>query len=259
MTTKYGVAAALALGLWIAPWVSGQAPGPQLPATRPSAPMAGRWTERSERPERPAAERGYWRRGDSPSTEEWTQVRDFMREHSPRRWELFQQMPEESERYEPIRRFILTRWRNLQTAKSQQEQHPALYEARVRRLELEDHVFGLVSDMRQTPDRKPVLREQLRKEVAELVGLGFAERQNRLDHLSRMLQSETEQLAQDRANENAMIKAQMEMFLTQGGDSLDNPPPEERRGGGPDGRGPGPGPGARPRPRGDEPRAAPRD
>ena len=95
---------------------------------------------------------GYGRYGNSgnlaPRPHEWAEVQLFMHEHSPRRQAALEELPE-GERKESLKRYVFTRYRNLQALR---KRDPAAYEQRLTQLAVEDQIFALVSDWGGAPD-----------------------------------------------------------------------------------------------------------
>jgi len=144
--------------------------------------------------------------------EDWDAASNFMREHSPNRWQLFERLSDGSPRRGPVMRMILARYQNLQSLK---EEDVTLYDLRLQQLTLEDSIWGIVREMRTqiAEDRRTVLQSQLREKVSFAVDVWMKERDRRLQRLEETLKAERERLAADQKRREEMIENRLQREL----------------------------------------------
>jgi len=181
----------------------------QRPATMPAFPRADR-TEPKDRSDRDrrldrdkgdkqdkgeSVDRGGDRggRGFGPrkdykiSDEEWVEIAKFMSANSPNLWAVYEKLPEKHRngaRYNIARRYYSLR--NLS------DRDPQLYEIELKRVKIEDGIFGVLADIRQTGDKEPEaqkrLKQELRDKVEELWAVRMEDREVQLARIDRQLQ-----------------------------------------------------------------------
>ena len=139
-------------------------------------------------------------RNDPPTDQELEDVREFMKEHSPKRYALYEQMSSNFPgRANRLLFGMLGRYRNLQRFREHDE---AIYNILVRQIEVQDDVFEL---LRQGGLTDAELRARVRAKVAELVQLSLEEREQRIAVLERSVEEQKRQLAADKANLDSVI------------------------------------------------------
>jgi hypothetical protein len=159
---------------------------------------------------------------------EWTQAEAFMKDNSPRRWAAFEKIPGDNPHRLTVMRAFYGRYRMLQSLR---DEDPALYDLRMKRLKLEDNVFGLVWDLKHedAPDAKQKIQTDLKAEVVELVDVGIQERGRRIERLETALKDEKERFAKDQNNREGLVKEQLERILKDdNGDPMRPPSPGEQ-------------------------------
>ena len=148
---------------------------------------------------------------EEPTPEEWDEVAAFTQKFSPKRWDMFMQLPEAKR--DPVRRFMY--WRYKQVTRMR-EDDPALFELHTRRLTIEDAIFPLAWTIRRADgdetDEVVQAREQLRKHVADLVEVGLKERELRLERMKRRHLAEAEQLSIDRGRQEQLVDERIELI-----------------------------------------------
>jgi hypothetical protein len=146
----------------------------------------------------------------SPRPQEWAEVQAFMLRHSPRRQAAVDQLPE-GDRKESIKKFVFARFRSLQ---SLQRRDRMGYEQRLAQLRVEDQIFGLVSDWGGAGEvDKQILRDSLRREVAQLVALDIQERRRRVESLERELAEQKGALERDEQDQDSLVDKRVTRFL----------------------------------------------
>jgi hypothetical protein len=147
--------------------------------------------------------------GSAPSPEEWAEISQFMREHSPLRWEQYEKLgPEAQKRLETV---IIERYRTLQRLK---QDSPEIYEIRMKRLPLEDRIFRLSREVRRAKgnsDKAAPLRQELTMAVARWIKLGFDEQEARIKQLQDQVDRMTARLKNEQAQSEELIKNRVEM------------------------------------------------
>lgn len=156
------------------------------------------------------AREGGWRRGDAPraaaaaasaaaapplTEEERREIEQFIRTHSPRRWQKLSDVADErKQRFVEVAR---PRYRMLQRLR---QDDPELYDIRMKRLPIEDSMFALGWELkRDDPKNEASVRQQLSQQIRLFVDSQFEERKLRLDRVRQRLRQQQEALDQDQA------------------------------------------------------------
>lgn len=157
--------------------------------------------------------RGSGRMVEPPTEQEWTDVSAFMKENSPKRWEIFESLPEASALRERARNMLVVKYRMLAKTKLDDS---ALYATLVQRVKLEDTIFALVTALRKAKteagSNTDSVRKEFRTQVTALVDLGTTERRQRIERLEKSLLAEREKLAADQRHRGEIIEDRMHRF-----------------------------------------------
>jgi hypothetical protein len=115
-----------------------------------------------------------------------------MKENSPKRWKMYQNAPETHQAR--LRGLIYAAWKNLDRIKNDDKD---LYALRLRRLPVEDDIFGISAEIKRGGERaSPELRKQLEAKVGEFVDLRHEERKLRIAKLEKTLAAERRELVE---------------------------------------------------------------
>jgi hypothetical protein len=112
--------------------------------------------------------------------------------------------------------FVLARYRALQAVK---EEDAKLYDIKVKQVEIEDELYGLLAPARTVGDREKV-RGQIRVVTKRLVEQNLAEREQRLGRLRESLRREEQKLGFDRAQAEAIADMRTSMLVQEGTPAL---------------------------------------
>ena len=171
----------------------------ERPATVPALPRGERpdQRDRSDHDRRPDREKGdkgdRGERGFGPrrelkiTDEEWVEISRFMSENSPNLWAVYDNMHEKHKT--GAKNNIARRYFSL---KSLEQRDPALYGIELKRVKVEDGIFGILGDIRkpenQDPERQKHLKAELHHRVEELWAVRMEDREVQLDRIERQLQ-----------------------------------------------------------------------
>lgn len=147
-----------------------------------------------------------------PSEKEQQEVAAFMRQYAPNRWMAMEALPEAGTVRRGVMIYVVARWRHLEMLR---EEDPSLYEIKVQQLAVEDDIYGLLARTHSPAEREP-LRKTLHGKVTELVRLGLAERQQRIQRLRESLKAEEERLLRDQKSIETMVERRTDAFITDG-------------------------------------------
>lgn len=166
--------------------------------------------QRSNRPDGQARPSGSWREHAAttkPSAEEWEDVDAFMDENSPKRWAKFRDMPEG--RREKLKPFFNQRYRMLQDLK---QNDSAMYDVRIKRLKIEDDIFSLGWDLKNTRSDASAdsTRAELKKRVRALADSRIEEHRLRFKQLQERLEQERTRIAVETAGVDQFVKNGMD-------------------------------------------------
>lgn len=166
---------------------------------------------RSERPaEVQRAEKHEYTPGKRPSPagdDVWPEVENFMKAHSKRKWAVYQKLDPEKKRV--LRGQLINRYVELKRVANKD-----VYELEVQRVEIEDEMFGALSDLKRarSPREKERIRsEALRPAVAKLIRNRMQVRQVRLTILENQVNrvrtevQHDEQLKSDAAKFDTLV------------------------------------------------------
>jgi hypothetical protein len=162
-----------------------------------------------------------------PTEQQWGEVEQFMREHSPERLAALQKLHLDGDRLNNLKKMIFARYSYLKTLGEMD--HDA-YDLKLRQLDLEDKIFGLATAMRAAADegddrKREQIRGELRTAVGKLVDLGMAEREARLNRLEKSIHDQRTALTQETQKRDDIIDARVNAAIA-------SPDPFPRGGGG---------------------------
>lgn len=186
-------------------------------------------TPGSTSPEDPRAHRrGMYPRVGQRAAQQLTEkelddARKFMEQHSPQRLKALEAMPdgEEKTRIRTGAALAYLNWMRLANTDFE------LYSVTVKRIDLEDQIFGKFAQMRtDVPDKQDADKAELKDLVAKLVDNGIQERHLRLDRLKTVIDKEAKTLEHDESNRSQVVDDRMKAILnSDGGGLLPNPGP----------------------------------
>ncbi len=228
---KWSLAAAVGSVLIVSQLVStASAADADAPSTQPTT-QPDRKSDRGNRADRPAGERGRdirdirdrnggfmqgrapgesYRNEELPGEDEWAEIIEFMKVNSPVRLEMYEKL-EATKIDRPIqsaRRRIAGRYRDLSSMK---DRHPDMYEFALKQAVLEDRILGQMRDQRDAKEDE-ALHAKLRETVKAYVDNFLDEREARLKKLREMVEKETQTIEHDRASMDELIDKQAERF-----------------------------------------------
>jgi hypothetical protein len=141
---------------------------------------------------------------DGPvAPETWTKVSAFMKINSPRRFELFQQDVTDQAHKERLKQSMAARYKWLEDLKARD---PALYELRVKRITIEDQIFGLGYDLRHGEGEASKIHDKLRAQVSSLFDNRVSEHRLLLSQLEQKVSAEKKRLEALQGREDELIK-----------------------------------------------------
>jgi hypothetical protein len=146
-------------------------------------------------PGSPSDAEGKGRRLRPGAEEARREVEQFMEKHSKRKWEVFQKLNPENKRV--VWGQLLNRYSELKKVAN-----PELYELEVKRVEIEDELFGALSDLKHATsagDKEKIRGEELRPAVVDLIHNRMAERQVRLSNLKNQVERLEKEVENDKA------------------------------------------------------------
>jgi hypothetical protein len=152
-----------------------------------------------------------FRRGDGrwsvpPDDDEWARIQKFMKEHSPRRWDALAKLT--SEQQNRLKSVIWRRYRLLEIIKANNDEN--FYNLRVKRLEIEDEIFGLTRDLRTASSEKEVeIHRKLKETIGQLLDVGVLEHQARISRWEKMIADEKITMDKEKLDREGLIKKHM--------------------------------------------------
>jgi len=213
--------------------------GSGLDGRGPRGPSDPSSLQASPRMSGPGGQRGRWGGIELPQVsrepaddDEWNQVREFMKTHSPNRLEIYDRITADRGDDRPasimIRQRIVMRHRGLEALRQSQ---PDLYPFMLQQVQIEDQIIGQFRKAR-SPDADPAQVEQsLAELVKKFVDNSLNERQARLARLKKMLEEEEQRIEKDRASIGQLMDRQRRRFddeftrmLDRVGASITKPP-----------------------------------
>jgi hypothetical protein len=163
-----------------------------------------------------------WDGGGEYPSDELDAAVEFMREHSPKRWEMLERR--QGPIFPQTMRFIMSRYRNL---KNLEREDSKLYKLRLQQLTIEDSIFAMNREMRQpiSDERRQEILKEMRARVEESVDVWIEEREHRLARLEATVNRERERLESDRGRRQLMIDNRLERELDRVSEFIAVPPP----------------------------------
>jgi hypothetical protein len=161
------------------------------------------------------------------SQKEIADAMKFMQSHSPNRFAAIQSLPEGDEKstVENLVTRSYLNWMRLETEDIE------LYKIVIKRVGLEDKIFGEVSQYQQAaPDHKDRIRAAMKADLSDLLDVRAEERQLRIDRLENTVKAEQRKLDADKASKSRLIDKRLESVLK--GDAVDGAVDGDSLGGG---------------------------
>jgi hypothetical protein len=185
------------------------APAANEPATRPDTEVRGATAGDIRQAWRTALGFGRTSNIRPYTAAEWDDMMAFLKVNSPARYTVVNSLnlPANS----PIRLDLIRKWRNYIFVK---EHFPAISENYVKRFRLEDELFLLVMKAKRSGETTSNdLHVRIRDKVAQLVELGFDERQLRIAKLEELLDQEKKKLAEDQDKKETVIDQRTDAIM----------------------------------------------
>lgn len=148
--------------------------------------------------------------------EEVAEAMQFMTEHSPNRVRAMEALPESGASRRGVMAFVLARYRALQAVK---EEDPRLYDIKVKQVESEDELYGLLAPTRTISERER-MRDKIRIATKAMIEQNIAEREHRLERLRQQLQREEQKVNADRSQMEARVDARAQVLIQEGASAL---------------------------------------
>src|SRR5205823_1241949 len=118
----------------------------------------------------------------------WDAANQFMKEHSPKRYEAMQKLSKE--RQEPLKNNVFRRYRILEALRLNDSD---IYDLHVKRVGVEDEIFELTRDLRNASStEEDKVRKTLHDKIGELLDLEIEERKIRINRWKKLIAQEQE-------------------------------------------------------------------
>jgi hypothetical protein len=141
---------------------------------------------------------GGWR----PSDEDWNEISAFMKQYSPKRWEVYQKLP--PDRQQSLQIIVARRYRLMQWVRNTD---PELYEIQKTRWILGDEIFGLTQDLKAANSAtEPGVRQKLKDKIGQFVDLGVQERKTRVARWEKNIANERELITRETRDREEIIR-----------------------------------------------------
>ena len=135
-----------------------------------------------------------------PSAEDLKDAMLFMSSNSPRQYAALNKLPDNQRK---------TNLKNLATRMYLQvmRDEPELRDAAIKRIKLEDEVFGLASELRDPPAGKQPdqTKSELKEKLKSLVAAGITERELRLKNLEDTVKRAHDKLDKDKVSQDVLV------------------------------------------------------
>ena len=177
-------------------------------------------TQPTTRPDRLNAQNEPGRRGrmggqrmpqlDPGTMADWESIAPFMKVHSQNRLKFINGLSDGPMKFSMMNNMVRVS-RNLERL---DREDPELAHTVTKRVELEDQVFGLASDLRSADSMQAdQIKQTLGQKVAELVDTNLNERQMRIDRLKKTLDVEEQNLARDKDQSDRLIADRIKRIM----------------------------------------------
>jgi hypothetical protein len=152
---------------------------------------------------------------EPPTQAEWEESLPFLKEHSPKRLEAINNMPDERRSKWRLMGFLAKQYQNIQRIKQDDGE---LAQIVTNRMELEDAVYGLVAQFRDAKrggetGKQAEMRREIHQKVTELVDTNIKERRERIARLQRTLKQESERLADDEKSRDSLVDKRVQSLI----------------------------------------------
>jgi hypothetical protein len=137
----------------------------------------------------------------------------FLREHSPKRWEVIEKLsPEEQEQLRPRITAQLGRLSALR-----RPENKALLENKIQQIRTQDDIFDLMRRLRRSQGEEgDRVRTELRMRFRRLVELRLNEQSLHIERLKETLDEANERLAQDRTRMDELVEREYQAAVSGG-------------------------------------------
>jgi len=142
-------------------------------------------------------------RAPLPDDETWKTIAEFMQKNSPRRFETYKKQVTDEEKMNRLKSAIASRYKALEDLK---QANPALYDIRLKRVAIEDQVFGLSSDLRHGEGEEKQVRTKLRQQVAALFASRLAEHKLLLSQLEQKVANEKKRVEDLQSRQEQLVQ-----------------------------------------------------
>jgi hypothetical protein len=169
---------------------------------------------------------------EPPTQSEWEDATPFLKEHSPKRLEAINSLPDERRSKWRLMGALSRQYQNIQ---KMQQDDPDLAKIVTGRMELEDALYGMVAQFREAKrggdtEKQAAVRRDMKAKVAELVDTNIKERKLRIARLEKTLKQESDRLADDEKGRESLVEKRVQNLLDgqpmdQGGRGDANPAP----------------------------------
>jgi hypothetical protein len=135
----------------------------------------------------------------------------FMSQHSKNRYEAIQSLPDGEKKTE-IKSFTTRAYMSWMRMANEGS---TLYPVVIKRIELEDEIFGKVTLLKKETDadKQKVLTDELKGDVGKLLDIGLKERKLRLEQLADIVKKEQKQLEDDSTNRALLVDERLKAIL----------------------------------------------
>jgi hypothetical protein len=156
----------------------------------------------------------------------WENLLAFLKEHAPNRYNIL--MRQQPLPRTLVRMRLIQRWMNMEQTRISE---PALYDLMVEQFHDEDHVIGLVAQLRLANRDKNTsvesdLKDQIRAAASTLVKLNLNQRQLQIQHAEEQLDQQKADLARDTANADQLSAQRADQIIANSQMRSSAPQPE---------------------------------
>jgi hypothetical protein len=155
--------------------------------------------------------------------QEWKDIAAFMLDHSPNKWRMFELIPEHHSMKAKARAGIVHRYRELRSLEHRDKDR---YELELRRVRVEDDLFGVLGEIRRADDQltEEQQKEMLRPKVRELWKIRMEDRELQVPRIQRQLrdlrlnetaQALSDEMEREGTREAEWVESRILMYLSQ--------------------------------------------